>query len=179
MMPALSSHPDHLPATVSSVEAAVIGLTDHWLRVRWRVDNSSDVVLPPFAGKKRADGLWQETCFELFLRSPGDAGYVELNLSPSEQWAAYDFVGYRSGMAERDMPRAPDCTVRAGGNMLIFDASIPLAGLPPLPWELGISAVIIEDDGTKSLWALRHGGGPADFHAAACFAAKLEAPAGA
>lgn len=176
-MPTLFSHRDHPPVFVTGVEAAVIGLTDHWLRVRWRVDNAMRVVLPPFAGKRRADGLWQETCFELFIRSPGDAGYVELNLSPSEQWAAYDFVGYRSGMAERSMPRTPDCTVRSGGNMLIFDASVPLAGLPALPWELGISAVIVEDDGTKSLWALRHGDGEADFHAAACFAAKLEAPA--
>jgi hypothetical protein len=172
----LRPHPEHLPAGVESIEAAVIGLDPNWLRVRWKVQGASGVVLPPFAGKGRADGLWQETCFELFLRTPGEAGYVELNLAPSEQWAAYDFVGYRSGMAERPLPRDPDCTARVGGQVIIFDASIPMAGLPPLPWELGISAVIVEEDGTKSLWALRHGPGPADFHAPACFAVRLGAP---
>ena len=118
-------------------------------------------------------GLFRE------FRRAGDEGYVELNLSPSERWAAYDFVSYRAGMADRAMPRDPDCTIRGAHDLMIFDAAIPLAGLPPLPWQMGISAVIEEEDGTKSLWALRHGPGPADFHAPACFAARLGAPAAA
>jgi len=172
----LIPHPDHLPEQVSAVSAAVIGLDRNWLRVRWRVADSAGVVVPGFAGKGRADGLWQRTCFELFLRPAGTAGYVELNLAPSERWAAYDLSGYRAGMADRPMPRDPDCTLRRGGNMLIFDGAVPMAGLPPLPWDIGISAVVEEAAGTKSLWALRHPAGAADFHADACFAARLAAP---
>ena len=175
----LVPHPEHLPERVSGVQAAVIGLDRYWLRLRWRVENSAAVVLPGFAGRGRADGLWQRTCFELFARTPGAAGYAEFNLAPSEQWAAYDFTGYREGMAERAMPRDADCTMRRGGNVLIFDASLPMAGLPALPWEFGLSAVIEEEGGAKSLWALRHGEGKADFHADACFAARLAAPQGA
>jgi len=56
-----------------------------------------------------------------------------------------------------------------------------MAGLPPLPWKLGISAVVAEQDEdgdvAKSYWALRHGPGQADFHAPACFAVRLAAPA--
>ena len=173
----LVPHPDHPPARVSAVAAAIIGLDSHWLRVRWRVEGAGTVLIPGFAGKGRTDGLWQQTCFELFLRPPGDSGYVELNLSPSERWAAYDFASYRAGMADRPLPRDPDCTIRGHGELLIFDSSIPLGGLPPLPWQLGISAVIEEEDGTRSFWALRHGPGQADFHAPACFAATLGAPA--
>lgn len=180
----LRAHPDHPPLAIGSVEAAILGLDEHWLRVRWRVEGAERVVLPPFAGKGRADGLWQQTCFELFIRSDRDqeGGYVELNLSPSEQWAAYDFAAYRSGMENRDMPRDPDGTIRIGGNMLIFDASIPVATLPPLPWKLGICAVVAElgedeeAEPTRSYWALRHSPGQADFHAPACFAARLAAP---
>ena len=179
----LIAHPDHPPVDVNSIEAAVIGLDANWLRVRWRVEGAARVLVPTFAGKGRADGLWQATCFELFLKAPDDDGYVELNLSPSEQWAAYDFAGYRSGMENRDMARDPDGTIRIGRNMLIFDASIPVAGLPDLPWQLGISAVIEEqgDDGVsvKSYWALRHPAGKADFHSPACFGASLAAPQGA
>ena len=40
----------------------------------------------------------------------------------------------------------------------------------------GLSAVIEEKDGTKSYWALAHGGGAPDFHAPACFALPLAAP---
>ena len=174
----LTPHPDHEPEGVTAVEAAILGLDDYWLRLRWRVEGAAQVIVPPFAGKGRMDGLWQETCFELFIKGDAeDGGYVELNLSPSEQWAAYDFAAYRSGMENRDMPRDPDCTIRRGGNILIFDASIPVAGLPPLPWQIGISAVLAEDDGegeiARSFWALRHPQGRPDFHAPAGFAARL------
>lgn len=154
----------------------MIGLTEHWLTLRWRVEHAGRVLVPPLAGKARTDGLWQQTCFELFVRQPGESGYAEFNLSPSERWAAYDFASYRSGMEERPMPRDPVCTLRQGRSLLIFDAAIPRAALPPLPWQFGMSAVIEEEDGVKSFWALRHGAGAPDFHAPACFAAALGAP---
>jgi len=118
----LKAHPDHDPEEITAVEAAVIGMDANWLRVRWRVEGSARVIVPPFAGKGRTDGLWQETCFELFImQDSADEGepaahYVELNLSPSEQWAAYDFATYRAGMENRDLPRDPDCTLRRDGG---------------------------------------------------------------
>jgi hypothetical protein len=183
----LAPHPDHPPVGVTGIEAAILGLDANWLRVRWRVEGAARVLVPAFAGRGRTDGLWQQTCFELFLMNPDEEGYVELNLSPSERWAAYDFAAYRAGMADRAMPRDPDCTLRRGGTIAIFDASIPAAALPPLPWKLGIAAVIEElapgeneenEDSTpvKSFWALRHGPGAPDFHSPACFAASLAAP---
>ena len=187
----LVPHADHPPLRVRSIEAAVIGLDPYWLRLRWRIEGAGAVLVPPFAGKGRTDGLWQQTCFELFLRQPGEDGYVELNLSPSERWAAYDFSAYRAGMADRPMPRDPDCTIRGANDLMIFDASIPMAALPPLPWQFGLTAVIEEamadaegndpmSEGevrtVRSFWALRHPAGAPDFHAPACFAARLGAP---
>ena len=172
----LMPHPDHPPLRVSEVTAAVIGLDANWLRLRWQVRGTQQLVVPPFAGKGRADGLWQTTCFEIFVRQPMGEGYCECNLSPSEQWAAYDFAGYREGMANRPMPRDPGCTLRRGGGMAIFDAELPIAGLPELPWQFGLSAVIEEEGGIKSYWALAHPQGKADFHHAACFVARLGAP---
>lgn len=43
----------------------------------------------------RADELWRTTCFELFLRRPGEDAYLEFNFAPSGQWAAYGFNAYR------------------------------------------------------------------------------------
>ena len=41
-------------------------------------------------------------------------------------------------------------------------------------WELGLSAVLEEKDGTKSYWALAHSSEEKpDFHEAACFIAHL------
>ena len=175
----LAFHPDHPPLAAAGVEARIIGHDANWLRVRWRIEGSQSLVVPPFAGKGRADGLWQTTCFELFLKPQGEPAYLELNLSPSERWNAYDFAAYRWGMAERPFPREPECTLRLGSSFAIFDAAIPVGGLPAAACAMGLSAVIEERGGTTSYWALAHPDAKPDFHAPACFAATLAAPAGA
>ncbi len=169
----LACHPDHPARAVRKIEARIAGLTEHWLTLRWRIESIGELVVPPLAGKGRADGLWQTTCFELFVRPSDAQAYCEFNFSPSERWAAYDFSGYREGMAERAMPRDPDCTLRRGRDIAIFDAAIPLAALPPQPWHYGLTAVIEEQEGTKSYWAIAHPEGKPDFHHPTCFAATL------
>lgn len=175
----LIAHPDHPALAVRSIEARVTGLDANWLRLRWRIEGVDKLVVPAFAGKGRADGLWKTTCFEAFLRPLDGQAYVELNLSPSERWAAYDFSAYREGMAERPFPHEPRCTLRKGEQLAIFDAAVPAAGLPSLPCDLGLSAVIEEADGTISYWAVTHPEEKPDFHDPACFAAMLESPAAA
>ncbi|MXP09557.1 DOMON-like domain-containing protein [Pseudoblastomonas halimionae] len=175
----LVAHPAFPPVQVRGMEARVIGHDANWLRLRWRIEGSAGLVVPAFAGKGRADELWKTTCFEAFLQPEGGSAYVELNLSPSERWAAYDFTAPREGMSERAMPREPDCTMRQGSSFAIFDAAIPAAGLPNAVCNLGLTAVIEEDGGVKSYWALAHGAEHPDFHDPACFKAQLAAPPGA
>ncbi len=172
----LTCHPAHPARAVTGIAARILSLDAHWLTLRWKVEGAGALVLPPFAGRARTDGLWQTTCFEMFLKGPDGEGYAEFNLSPSERWAAYDFAGYRAGMAERAVERAPVCTPRRGGSVLIFDAAIPAFALPPLPWAYGLTAVIEEEGGTKSYWAMAHPPEKPDFHDPACMAARLAAP---
>lgn len=172
----LASHPAHPPLAIRSIEGRVIGHDANWLRLRWRMEGAGKLVVPAFAGKGRADELWKTTCFEAFIRPDGSDAYVEINLSPSERWNAYDFASYREAMAERPFPREPECTMRAGEQLAIFDAAVPVAGLPQLPAALGFSAVIEEEGGIISYWALAHRGEKPDFHDPACFTARLEPP---
>lgn len=176
-MPDLTFHPAHPPSLVRSIEARFIGFDSTWVRIRWKLLGAAQLVVPAFSGKGRADGLWQTTCFELFLHPPGADAYVEINLSPSERWNVYDFTTRREGMSERPMPREPDCSMRHGTDMAIFDAAIPATGLPTLPWRCGMTAVIEEEGGVKSYWALNHGNPSApDFHDPACFTQEVAAP---
>lgn len=171
----LVAHPAHPPLAVSGVEARVIGRDANWLRLRWRVEGVGRLIVPPFAGRGREDGLWQTTCFEAFMPvGSSDCGYLELNLSPSERWNLYSFSAYREGMAEAPLLREPDCTMRIGSSFAIFDAAIPSSGLP-IAGELGLCAVIEEEGGVKSYWALAHMGEAPDFHDPACFTARLPA----
>lgn len=175
----LIPHPAHPPLQVTGVEAKVIGADENRLRLRWRIDGAQELVVPAFAGKGRANDLWQTTCFELFLKPAGGEAYCEFNLSPSERWAAYDFSGYRSGMAERPVEREPQGAIRLGSNFAIFDAAIPLSALPDRACRMAMTAVIEERGGTKSYWAPAHPAKEPDFHDPACFAAELAAPRGA
>ena len=144
------------------------------MRVRWRINGVENLVLPPFAGRGRADGLWHTTCFELFMMPKDGSGrYSEFNLSPSERWAAYDFAGYRKGQDNRDMAREPDCTMRTGQAMAIFDAAFPRVQMPEAPCAIGLSAVIEEVGGVKSYWALSHHKDQPDFHDPRSFTACI------
>ncbi|HSG56378.1 MAG TPA: hypothetical protein VLA45_13090, partial [Paracoccaceae bacterium] len=128
-------------------------------------------------GRVRRDGLWQSTCFEMFVWPTGGQAYAEYNFSPSEAWAAYDFTDWRAGMEPRVMSHDPVITPRRGRQTLIFDAALPLADLPPLPAALAWTAGIEEEGGAKSYWATAHGREDApDFHDPACFAATVAAP---
>jgi hypothetical protein len=174
----LIAHPACPASRVTSVEARVLGRDGNWLRLRWRIDGAQDLIVPPFAGKGRADQLWQTTCFELFLMPGAGPSYCEFNLSPSERWAAYDFPAYRDGMVERAAEREPQSTMRLGTAFAIFDASIPLSALPDSECRMNLAAVIEEQDGVKSYWALAHPAEKPDFHDPACFLVTLPAPGG-
>ena len=60
-MHVLLPHPAHPPLGVNRIEARVIGRDASWVRLRWRIEGSQQLVVPPFAGKGRADELWQTT----------------------------------------------------------------------------------------------------------------------
>ena len=148
-----------------------------WLQLRWRAEGAGRLVVPGFAGAWRVDGLWRSTCFELFAREPGQESYVEINLSPSENWAAYSFSGYRQGMREHSMEHTPVITPRRGGDVLILDGAVRMDALPDLPLVCALTAVLEEEGGVLSYWALVHPGERPDFHDPACFVATL-GPAG-
>jgi len=165
----LVAHPDFPPRSVRGLSVQWVE-TGHALRLRYRVDGHENLVIPAFAGRGRADELWRTTCFELYLQPEGDTAYVEFNFSPSQRWAAYDFEDYREGMRERPLAAEPVGEAAAGERLFVQDVLLDTAALPPKPWALGLSAILEEDDGTVSYWALEHSPGKPDFHHPACFA---------
>ena len=135
----------------------------------YRVAGGS-IRVPSPAQPVRADGLWRSTCFELFVKPEGGEEYFEFNFSPSTQWAAYRFDRYREGM--RDQPLAvPTIELTEDGIHVVVD----LGGLPAGHWRVALTAVVEEQDGTKSYWALAHPSEKPDFHDDACFTLELPA----
>jgi len=168
----LVPHPDYPPLTVRAVEVEVLGGSDD-VQLTYVVRAADKVVFPARARPSRADELWRTTCFELFLGFDDEERYVEFNFSPSTRWAAYAFDGYREGMAPLGRDVAPHIERSPSGVGVDCD----LGGLPHGELRMGLSAVIEEEGGVRSFWALAHPPGAPDFHHPACFAARLPAPA--
>jgi hypothetical protein len=168
----LICHPDFPTPAVSAIEVELVRRGGALL-FRYEVAGRIGALLwPALALPERADGLWKHTCFESFIGA--GAGYYELNFSPSGQWAAYRFDGYRSGMSEADMA-APNIAARVAGDgwRLEAEAALPADASGPF----GLSAVIEAADGSLSYWALAHPPGKPDFHHPDCFVLDLP-PAG-
>ncbi|HET7811102.1 MAG TPA: DOMON-like domain-containing protein [Steroidobacteraceae bacterium] len=173
---ALVAHPDTPVRAVSSVICVYEWFDPGEWRFNFLVTAPRKALkLPAPAAPARTDGLWRHTCFELFLRDPADGAYLEFNFSPSGQWAAYEFDGYRAGMRPLEMD-AP--LINPGGSEAEgfgLSALLRQPGLwRALPVRVGISAVIEEADGTTSYWALAHPPGKPDFHHADSFALELK-----
>lgn len=105
---------------------------------------TADLRLPPATAPTRGDGLWQHTCFEVFVRAWPSAAYYEFNFAPSLQWAAYRFSGYRSGMRVVREISAPHMAAQSEAQGYQLRASLELDHLPSLPrngqWRVGVSA---------------------------------------
>ena len=126
------------------------------------------VRLPLSQSPGRADGLWNHTCFEAFSSAPGVPGYYEFNFSPSGQWAVYHFDSYRKGMSPADVSTPPHPAIRRGAEGRELEATIRLHELSALQTartlKLALSAVLEDDDGNLSYWALKHAPNKPDFH---------------
>ena len=164
----LTPNPDTAIATVQSIDCAVWQDDGRW-HFRYLVEGAEDLVLPNLASPARADELWKTTCFEAFVGLNGEA-YLELNFSPSGQWAAYRFDSCRKGM--REEPAEVQVWLEGGESWIAVEAAVKSVALMP-DSSLSLTAVIEERGGHKSYWALAHPAGPPDFHDRSCFTALL------
>ncbi|MDZ4761234.1 MAG: DOMON-like domain-containing protein [Alphaproteobacteria bacterium] len=150
------------------------------LVLRYEVSGAVDVILvQAITQTAQADNLWKHTCFEVFVAPSTGEAYFEFNLSPSSQWAAYRFQGYRTGMSVIHEIRAPLITLSQDGQ-LVLSASLDLGSLLEFAaepsWRVGVSAVIEDSDGNLSYWALTHPQAKPDFHHPDSFVIHLAAP---
>ncbi|GLR48584.1 DOMON-like domain-containing protein [Sphingomonas astaxanthinifaciens] len=125
----------------------------------------------PSESPQRRDELWRTTCFECFLKEVGEDAYQEWNFAPSGDWAAYDFVAEREGMAPAEIVNPP--YVRVEDNLTWWGLGATLSIPADRRFRLSLSAVIEEESGRRSFWALHHPGEQPDFHHPDCFVAKL------
>ncbi len=176
----LVAHRAGAPAVAVALAAHVELATATTLRFDYRLTGPvGSLAIPQRLPPQRAEELWKHTCFEAFIAPGTEHRYYELNFSPSTQWAAYEFSGYREGMRPLALAAPPQIAVVATAAELRVTASIELATLPnaPWPWRVGLTAVVEERSGNRGYFALRHPRDKPDFHDAAGFAVSFDGSA--
>jgi hypothetical protein len=198
----LQPHPDTPCPPLTGVEVELARTRPMKLALRYvLLGAAQDVRMGPPSGS--SDPLWMHTCFEAFLRVAGEEEYLEFNLAPTGDWTGWRFRRYREGMEAApglevsilgsDQRRRPmdkeqrarlkeagfDTLERFEPSFYSLKAAVTLDPAMSLsldrPWQLGLSAVIEENNGRISYWALAHPPGKADFHHPDCF--RIELPA--
>jgi hypothetical protein len=133
--------------------------------------------IPDVRPQAQIDGLWQHTCFEVFVAPKDSPAYWEFNFSPSSEWAVYQFRGYRDRAAVEEVAAPPMIAARTTAERLELNVRLFLPHvftMPPL--RLGLSTVVEDNHGRLSYWALRHPSGKPDFHHPDTFALEIVPP---
>ena len=176
---ALICHPDTPCRSVRRIDVEIHQPIETSFELRYRVEGDiARLIVPAQVTPRRADKLWQHTCFEAFVAEEDVAlGYREFNFAPSTEWAIYQFSGYRNGMTVVDVEHAPSIAVQRASDHLLVIARVDLEPLSDLDrnhrLRLAVAAVIEESDGRISYWALAHPPGKPDFHHADGFVVTL------
>lgn len=134
------------------------------------------VVIPgPAARPTRRPGLWEATCFELFLGPRNSQGYWEFNLSPGGHWNVYSFEAYRQGMQEEQGFASLLFSVQSRPDSWRLALEVDLTPIISSAQDLdaGISAIITAKHGEVTYWALTHPGEQPDFHRRDSFIIEL------
>jgi hypothetical protein len=149
----------------------------HLLTLQYRLDGDLEALrIPEPRSPVRTDGLWHHTCCEAFIGLAGGRSYWEYNFSPSGAWAAYQFSGYREGMAPLMKGAAPVISARTSRESLELSVAVDLSWISratAAELVLGAAAVIETQARVLSYWALKHPAEKPDFHHADSFVVAL------
>ncbi|WP_405710588.1 MULTISPECIES: DOMON-like domain-containing protein [unclassified Streptomyces] len=120
--------------------------------------------IPATRSPRHTDELWKHTCFEMFVRKwPDSLAYYELNVSPSTEWALYTFDDYHQNGAQVHLSTPPRVHFTREPDRLHLDVRLDMHGLPHAR-RMALSAVVEDDNGDLSHWALKHVSPKPDFH---------------
>ncbi len=168
---ALERHPATPCTALSGIKATARRNAAGSLELIYRLEGDMDRVrIPPPRAPRTGERLWQHTCCEVFIADAAGPGYQEFNFSPSGEWAAFRFTGYREGGPFA----APNPRIGIARTTGTLDLTAQIKPGQHGKLRIGLSAVIEEIDGALSYWALRHAPGRPDFHHRDAFALELD-----
>ncbi len=167
----LVPHPSTPPLEVSEMSVTMMRLMGGELLLRYRVNQSSKVVVPRGFSHRSQEDLWRRTCLEFFLYDQ-NGRYREFNFAPAGDWAAFQFASYRKLIGDYVPEVEPKIDYQRGPQMMTVTVRLPARLLDGVK-SASLCAVIEEEGGHHSLWSLTHRREEPDFHDPMSFAIRF------
>ena len=138
------------------------------------IDSKSFLQLPkPFlvlgADASRRDGLWNDTCFEMFMKPENNEAYYEFNFSLSPAWNEYYFQKYRDPQPPKPCQDILLKQMQWDGKKFQIELILENS---KINFDIGLTAILKEKSGAKHYLAIAHAGEKPDFHLAKSFILK-------
>jgi len=148
---------------VFELSASLSKQTDHTVKVEFLLKGPLDQLkIPaPLPNPKRRPGLWQSTCFEVFMKDQSSEKYEEWNFSLSGEWWNQSFDRYRKSAIEQPEKQAKSIELKRDSEHLKLDLVLPLAFKKN---RYGLSVVLEDAQEHLSYWSLQHTSTSPDFH---------------
>jgi hypothetical protein len=141
------------------------------LKLQFEISNNVDsVLLPEMANDpKRVIGLWESTCFEIFIKNPLSDSYYEFNFSPEGHWNCFYFNNPKEKLKECTNVAFPVSAVTIAPEHYRFSIEINTESLKEGFWsskemEFGLTTIIEDEKNNLSFWAIEHHDEAPNFH---------------
>ena len=120
---------------------------------------------PQKTKQERADELWKETTFELFIAPLNSDEYWEINISPSTQWNMYHFTSYKEGMKASNIISLPSIKTYEYQNeyRLSFKSIIPKEYFDRV-FSINLCVILLDQKGERHFYSIERRKRLPDFH---------------
>ncbi len=136
------------------------------LKLNYQIEGDiSKYNFPQKTEQQRANRLWLDTCFELFISNRDQKEYWEINTSPSTKWNSYHFTEYKENMKESTIFSTPKIITYSTKSQyrLSFETTMQ-KNILEKELEINICVILLDRDGKRNFYSINRRDNTPDFH---------------
>ena len=136
-----------------------VAYADRSLILKYSWEDPKDLILfNKTKTNQRINNLWEETCFEFFIRDENATSYKEFNFSTTGAWNIFEFDDYRKNMRESN--QFPNPVMLKKDNTLLCQVD----GIDIKDTQIINLCAVLKHQDNYSYWASGHLSNKPDFH---------------
>jgi len=148
----------------TTVKATIKFHSNHLILEYQILGNLSNYHFPKKTIQQRADKLWLDTCFELFIASANSNSYLEINISPSTKWNIYHFTSYKEGMKKSDIISIPTIKIDRYHEYVLSFESIISEDCFDQGLLINLCVILLDRKGVRHFYSINRREESPDFH---------------